>query len=180
MPPDLDDTATRRTRDGGNGHTHRIVPEWGDAEFVPLPKPRASAWERLMSTRPVRAIADYAQAERRPVPAWVPTVIILLCTSFVTNISLFMYWKGGVDKDLRDVATISKLRREVAELRGRVAATDQLYSYVQVLNAYEVNLREKMLPITIRYNVQLPPMPTMPPRPPVQPSQDGDQDPEQE
>lgn len=171
-PPDnrngdsLDDTATRAHRqlDGGNGHTHR-PPEWGErtAEFIPsLPKHRQSMWGRVMASRPVRNIAEYTQAEKRPVPAWIPGAIVTISILLVGAFGGFMYWRGGVDKDLRSLEKVEKLRLEVAELHGQMRDADEMSSYVQVINAYEVKLRENLLPLTMRYNIKLPPMPEPP------------------
>lgn len=146
----------------GNGHTRR-VPEWGEAEFVPSrPRPRRSRlWEAVMTSKPVRNIAEYAQAERRPVPTWVPAALVTVGMALITQFGIFMYWKGGADRDLADVRA---LRIEVARLRGQVGNSDELYNYVQMLFAYEVNLREKLLPVAERYGIKYPPMPTAPPR----------------
>lgn len=143
----------------GNGYTSR-APGWRDAEFLPSPR-RRGLLERIMNSRPVRDIREYAQAERRPVPTWVPGAIITISILLITQFGMFAYWKGGADRDLADVRA---LRIEVARLRGQVGNSDELYNYVQMLFAYEVNLREKLLPVAERYGVKYPPMPTAPPR----------------
>ena len=164
---DLDDTHTNghpldtTVGLGENGHTRRN-PAWGDVEYVPLPPPRKSLWSRLMSTRPVRNIADYAQVEKRPVPAWVPTAIISISLLLIGGFGEYKSWRGEVNNKLGSLDDVTKLRLEVAELRGQIKDKEEISSYVQVINAYEVKLRETLLPITLRYGVKLPPMPPPP------------------
>jgi hypothetical protein len=104
--------------ENGNGHTRRRE-EWGVAEFVPLPSPKPTVWGRLMSTRPATAIREYAQIDKRPVPAWVPTAIIGLAMLLLTNIGLHIYWRGDTDRFIRDNETtrvdIVKLQIQMAE-----------------------------------------------------------------
>lgn len=161
------DNATQPIHGAGNGHARRI-PEWGDVEFVPLPSRPPTLWRRLMSTRPVRAIADYAQAERRPVPAWVPTTIAMLGVLLVTNFGVFMYWKGQTDLLLSQHGESLKQVRELTdqnrEMKVRIETMDSLEEWVGLLVVYEQGLREKLGPVTQRYNIELPPMPARPPR----------------
>lgn len=149
------------TQRGANGHV-----DPADADTIKLgpmdwPPPRRRWWGAKVTSRPARAAVREAE-ERRPVPAWVPSLIAMLGLAFVTNLGVFMYWKGQVDKDLLQVAKVEKLRLEVAYLRGVVADRDDLTTYVQMLTAYEINLREKILPFAERYRIQLPPFPERP------------------
>lgn len=159
MPPDLED-GTRE----GNGHA-RYVPAWGDVEHVPLPSPRRGLWGRLMTTRPVRAIADYAQAERRPVPAWVPTTIVLLSMAFVTNLGIFMYWKSDVDNFMRNNATahddVLKLKIESTALNKDYEA---LLENVGLWILYESKIRELISSGERITPKDLPPTPPWPKR----------------
>lgn len=121
MASDLDDTAASPSVHGdGNGYTTRR-PEWGDVEYVPLPDRPQSWWRKVMSTRPVQNIREYTQAEKRPLPAWVPTAIIGLAMLLLTNIGLHIYWRGDTDRFIRDTETFirdtKKTQEDVVKLK---------------------------------------------------------------
>jgi hypothetical protein len=170
-----DDTQSRlqRVNEGdsdGNGHTTRFIPEWErPAEFMPLPgkRHRKSAWSWFMSTRPVAKMADYAQVEKRPVPAWVPTVIVGLSLAFLTNFGIFMAWKGGTDntlttlkerdKDLKAAEkTIVELKIEVDSLTRQ---RTELSQYVGELAMWSADVRTRIISTGRGRPVEVPPLP---------------------
>ena len=150
---------------GGNGFTKR-VPAWGEVEFVPTKPQRISLWRRVMASKTVRNIADYTQAERRPVPAWVPGAILTVAVMLLTNLGLHLYWKGRLDEKVERLeaatAKVQQLVEENRELKGRVESLHSLEEWVGLLVVYEQGLREDLGPLTSRYGVKLPPMPPRP------------------
>lgn len=154
QPPDLDN---------GNGHTHR-VPEWGDVEFVPTRR-RRGLLERLMATKPVRDIRDYAQAEKRPMPAWVTGLIVGLTMATLTNLGILIYWKGNTDRFISDNETthddVVTLKLELKQLqKDYESAQEQL----GVVILYESKLREIIVSSEHVNPRDLPPMPSWPKR----------------
>lgn len=138
----------------GNGHTRR-VPEWGDVEFVPSrPRPRRSRlWEAVMTSKPVRNIAEYAQAERRPVPTWVPSAIVTILVLLISNFGIFMYWKGRTDAALEQLkeerALVKAVHDENIAIKQQQSTTardlDKLEARVETLRVYEHDTREKLI-----------------------------------
>ena len=164
MPPpddsrlDLDDTASRphRVYDDGNGHTHR-PPEWGErqAEFIPLPSQRRrSLWSWAMSTRPVRAISEYSQGEKRPAPLTIGA-LISIAIFLVGQLVAAVYWGGRVSAiveqhekmlstaGIADLIAADKAKdRELADLRAKYATQQE---YIDVITLYESKIRELMV-----------------------------------
>jgi len=154
-PPELDDTQTgQRIRDGlGNGHTFR-VPEWGTAEFVPLPPRPRGLWGWLMSTRPVRAVADYTQSDRRPAPLTLGA-LISIGIFLVGQLVAAVYWAGGQSATVQQhektlstagiadlIATSKSQERELVDLRAKYAKQQE---YIDVITMYEQKIRELMV-----------------------------------
>lgn len=146
MPPDLDDTANRPEHGGGNGYTSRRA-EWGDHEYVPLPDRPQSWWRKVMSTRPVRNIAEYTQAEKRPVPAWVPTAIIGLAMLLLTNIGLHIYWRGDTDRFIRDTEAFIRdtktTNADVVKLKLQMETATKMASDLAAIKNWMIAVYER-------------------------------------
>ena len=157
------DDATKIVNEG-NGHTRR-VPEWGDVEFVPTrPRRRSSRlWEAIMATKPVRNIAEYAQADRRPVPTWIPGAIITISILLLTQFGMFAYWRGGADRDLAKVHKIEELEKDNIRLNTKVDTLirqrAELSQYVDQLLVYENDVRTRLISTGRAKPVELPPLP---------------------
>lgn len=93
-----------------------------------------------MASRPVRNIAEYTQAERRPVPTWVPTVIILLCTTVLSNLGWFMYWKGDTDRFIRENAT---LHDDVVRLKLQMEHASHMASDLAAIKNWMIAVYER-------------------------------------
>lgn len=153
QPPDLDN---------GNGHTRR-VPEWGDVEFVPTRRRRLL--ERIMSSRPVRNIAEYVEAEKRPMPGWATGLIIALVMATLTNGGILIYWKGNTDRFISTNETthddVVTMKLEIKQLQKDYEASQE---QLGVMILYESKLRELIVSSGRFDPKDLPTMPTWPKR----------------
>jgi hypothetical protein len=141
--------------ENGNGHTRRRE-EWGVAEFVPLPsQPRSrSPWSWLMSTRPVRAVADYTQNDKRPAPLTLG-MLVTVAIFLVGQLVAAMYWGGRMSATVEQhektlstagianlIAANKAQERELADLRSKY---EQQQEYIDVITLYEQKIRELMV-----------------------------------
>lgn len=172
MASDLDDTQSRRIRDGDNGHTHR-VPEWGDrpAEFMPLPSRRRSAWRWLMSTRPIRAVAELSQPDKRPSSVTVGA-LISIAIFLVGQLVAAVYWGGRMSAiveqhektlstaGIADLIAADKSKdQQLADLRAKYAKQQE---YIDVITLYESKIRELLVSTGRFHSNELPPFPQRP------------------
>lgn len=146
-----DDVGTHIDDSGSNGRTHRI-PEWGNEEFVPSRR-RNRLWERIMASKTVRSIADHnSQAERQPVPAWLPTVVVTVALFTFTQAGYLIYKLSHYDT-VED-QTVS----DIETLRDDLHAQDQ---YNQLIVIYE----NKIQNILVQKGIKLEELPDVPKRP---------------
>lgn len=137
---------------GANGHADPLA----EADTLkldgtlPWPSQRRTLGERWrsMTGRPARAAAGEV-AGGRPMPSWMPTVIVTLGLAFISNFGWFMYWKGGADRDLAKVSQIDTMQQQIAELKTEVksltAQRTELSQYVGELAMWASEVRNKLM-----------------------------------
>lgn len=176
-------------KDTGNGHTHepqqRLDTRDRDLHLPPFPpmseagelfrhrKSRRPGWYRAMTQQVAALHRDTTPRERA---TWfiAPLVTVGIFLLLQTGTLIFFLGRMSVtvERHERDLVTVREVEKENAALRASYEALrDRYYNineYVGLMVIYEAGLREKLLPITQRYGIELPPMPQRPPEAPLE------------
>lgn len=105
-----------------------------------------------MATKTVRNIADYAQTERRPVPTWVPGVIVTIALFLFTQAGYLIYKLSHYD------TVESQTESDLDTLREDLHAQDQ---YNQLIVIYENKIQQ----ILVQKGIKMEELPDVPKRP---------------
>jgi hypothetical protein len=165
MQRDLDDTR------GGNGHSDPLA----DADTLKLEplewpeKRRRGLLGRLMSTRPMRAVASENAA--RPAPLTIGA-LISIAIFLVGQLVAAVYWGGRMSATVEQhektlstagisglIASNDRLKDQLADLTAKY---NRQQEYIDVITLYEQKIRELMVSTGRFRGSDLPPPPQRP------------------